>query len=362
MAPDAPERQGGWKDIAAYLGRSVRTVQRWEEQYGLPVRRIHTPRGATVLAYREELDAWRSTPQGEAALSEHVALRPPPASHESRNGLSGAGASGAVRADGGGARPRVRYGLPLGVWVTLGVVAVALLVMSHAPFGGETMALVCPEPCVLTQGETLVLHLDGAGADDAYIRWIRSANGRVESFRPTLAPDAAGRVTWGFTTDCSSQPGRYELRLVHGGSSLRSSGTVVTIHPHPDCGGPVADLVAEAVVIERTAAGVGDRVVCHFTLRNQGTLHAPASVTRLRLGRSPDRTAVTDLLLADVPVPALAVGSTVTLTHTVTLPEDLQPGANYYIWIVADNGSAVLERVSTNNFARSAPLLIHPRS
>jgi excisionase family DNA binding protein len=47
-----------WKEIAAYLGRGVRTVQRWEHDSGLPV---HRPKGkdrSAVLALREELDEW----------------------------------------------------------------------------------------------------------------------------------------------------------------------------------------------------------------------------------------------------------------------------------------------------------------
>jgi hypothetical protein len=52
-----------WKEIAAYLGRGVRTVQRWERDMGLPV---HRPKGkdrSAVLALAEELDAWlRHTP------------------------------------------------------------------------------------------------------------------------------------------------------------------------------------------------------------------------------------------------------------------------------------------------------------
>lgn len=51
-----------WKEIASYLGRGVRTVQRWEQELGLPV---HRPKGkdrSAVLAFREELDQWlRST-------------------------------------------------------------------------------------------------------------------------------------------------------------------------------------------------------------------------------------------------------------------------------------------------------------
>lgn len=48
-----------WKDIAQYLGKGVRTVQRWERHLGLPVRR---PTGATqksaVVVHRGDLDAW----------------------------------------------------------------------------------------------------------------------------------------------------------------------------------------------------------------------------------------------------------------------------------------------------------------
>ena len=54
--PVSTERLDGWKEIAAYLKREVRTIQRWERQKGLPVRRhIHDTR-ATVYAYHSELD------------------------------------------------------------------------------------------------------------------------------------------------------------------------------------------------------------------------------------------------------------------------------------------------------------------
>jgi Tol biopolymer transport system component len=47
-----------WKEIAAYLGRGVRTVQRWEREEGLPVHRlVHDKRGS-VYAQRDELAAW----------------------------------------------------------------------------------------------------------------------------------------------------------------------------------------------------------------------------------------------------------------------------------------------------------------
>lgn len=47
-----------WKEIASYLGKSVRTVQRWEQELGLPVQRPHMKAKGTVRAYRTELDEW----------------------------------------------------------------------------------------------------------------------------------------------------------------------------------------------------------------------------------------------------------------------------------------------------------------
>src|SRR5215213_3181727 len=51
-------RLDSWKEIAAYLGRGIRTVQRWEREEGLPIHRlVHEKRGS-IYARREELAAW----------------------------------------------------------------------------------------------------------------------------------------------------------------------------------------------------------------------------------------------------------------------------------------------------------------
>jgi hypothetical protein len=54
----AAERLDSWKEIATHLRRTVRTVQRWERLYGLPVRRHAHTRGASVYAFAPELDRW----------------------------------------------------------------------------------------------------------------------------------------------------------------------------------------------------------------------------------------------------------------------------------------------------------------
>jgi TolB-like protein/Tfp pilus assembly protein PilF len=67
-------RLDSWKEIAAYLGRDVTTVQRWEKREGMPVHRhLHDKRGS-VYALSSELDAWQKgrnpvAAEGESALN-----------------------------------------------------------------------------------------------------------------------------------------------------------------------------------------------------------------------------------------------------------------------------------------------------
>jgi hypothetical protein len=53
-------RLDSWKEIAVYLGRQVRTVQRWEIREGLPVHRQFHVKAGTVCAFRHEIDTWLS--------------------------------------------------------------------------------------------------------------------------------------------------------------------------------------------------------------------------------------------------------------------------------------------------------------
>jgi len=47
-----------WKEIAARLGVTVRSAQRWERVGALPVHRYGSGKGARVFAYTDELDHW----------------------------------------------------------------------------------------------------------------------------------------------------------------------------------------------------------------------------------------------------------------------------------------------------------------
>jgi TolB-like protein/Tfp pilus assembly protein PilF len=61
-------RLDSWKAIARYLGRDIRSVQRWERERGLPIHRVPGVKGGTIFAYQGELDAWLLSGRGETSL------------------------------------------------------------------------------------------------------------------------------------------------------------------------------------------------------------------------------------------------------------------------------------------------------
>jgi len=66
MAGESVRKITGWKEIAEYLGTSPRTVQRWEQEKGLPVRRLPGSSGHSVFAHAHELDRWLASGELDA--------------------------------------------------------------------------------------------------------------------------------------------------------------------------------------------------------------------------------------------------------------------------------------------------------
>lgn len=77
-----------WKEIATHFNKSVRTVQRWEQQFGLPVRRPDAHDHGIVVAFPSELDTWMRT---------HLLVRPESADGNGSTALEPAAAPAARR-------------------------------------------------------------------------------------------------------------------------------------------------------------------------------------------------------------------------------------------------------------------------
>ena len=71
-AEKSAEVLNSWKEIAQYLGRGIRTVQRWECDLQLPVRRPRQKLRSAVIAFKSELDLWllRSNPNCPAIMAD----------------------------------------------------------------------------------------------------------------------------------------------------------------------------------------------------------------------------------------------------------------------------------------------------
>jgi hypothetical protein len=98
-----------WKEVANYMGRGVRTVQRWEHTLALPIQRPHAKRRFILFARPDELDAWMgfygqrssnlpaSGQSGNGPSKKSVAASKPMHGGSSRNGseaVKGASALG----------------------------------------------------------------------------------------------------------------------------------------------------------------------------------------------------------------------------------------------------------------------------
>ena len=57
-SPVSDDLLDSWKEIASFLNRQVRTVQRWEATEGLPIHRRQQSKYGPVYAYKSELEAW----------------------------------------------------------------------------------------------------------------------------------------------------------------------------------------------------------------------------------------------------------------------------------------------------------------
>lgn len=79
---DPSDRLTGWKDIAAFLGKGVRTAQRWEDELGLPIHRLGKEGGGEIVfAYKTEIARWLAATE----LARSATQGP-----DGRNGLAGA--------------------------------------------------------------------------------------------------------------------------------------------------------------------------------------------------------------------------------------------------------------------------------
>ena len=253
METPTNDRLGSWKAIAAYVGRDVTTVQRWEKREGMPIHRhVHDKRGS-VYAFRSELDAWVRD------------RRPPPEEQQEESPAR---------------RP----------WKVLVAVAIALvgalalwLFMSSGPASGEPLAGARVTPLTDFDGRELAASIS---RDGKFVAFLADRDGVMDAWVTQIGTGQFMNLTHGAAPELLNP----EVRSV----AFTPDGALVTLWTRsaeaaepvnvaavPTFGGALREFRAGAVEIDWSSDG--SRMVFHTTAPGDPTFVVDASGGEPRL-------------------------------------------------------------------------------
>lgn len=183
MTTDPPDRLDGWKQIADYLDKSVKTCQNWEREQGLPIHRLHGNSGrATVFAFRAEIDQWLLS--GGSAEARGRATR------RRRRIVAVLGLGGLLIAAAWLLGPAARRPVVESV-----VIDNDLMFAAISPTGERLWTHVDEEPFITALGQkpaARAMDLDGNGEKEVLAAFKRHTPGRDE----VRTLDASGSLLW----------------------------------------------------------------------------------------------------------------------------------------------------------------------
>jgi tetratricopeptide (TPR) repeat protein len=260
-------RLDSWKEIAVYLGRTVRTVQRWEESEGLPVHRHQHHLQGTVYAYPEELDAWvanRRLPTNGAQIE--VVPEAPLSNGAEAEEAPKVPPSNIAKAEEPLNAPRSKRALWVGTAAAAGIaiLAVSWWAVSLARPSRSVWLLVTDldnrtgEP-LLDGSVPFLLEREIAGSSTVYV----APRDRVEDALRLMRRDPVSKVDEALGREICLRDG--DLRLVLSCRAVRvSTGYLLTASVVDSISGrllgartePVANLDGVAAAVRRLAAAV----------------------------------------------------------------------------------------------------------
>jgi hypothetical protein len=147
VVPAPGARLNGWKEIAVHFGRGVRTVQRWEKAFGMPVHRIGTGRGENVHAFTDELDAWLVSASRTRDLADQPGDAEPPEINGAGADLAGRPTPGPVATSGWSGRRRWLWGTGLSVTLAVLFAIVITVVWGRQPVRKPNLSAL-PQPSI----------------------------------------------------------------------------------------------------------------------------------------------------------------------------------------------------------------------
>jgi TolB-like protein/tetratricopeptide (TPR) repeat protein len=208
--PDAPGgvRFDSWKEIAAYLKREVRTVQRWEKTEGLPIRRHQHQKQGSVFAYKSELDAWRTDRQSVIDAPDPSEASEPLDRAEPALVEEDSEADGQLPvevAEGSGSSRAAPPGAPKGRIIAAAIVFVALCGVGYF-YGGTIYNWLKPHPKLTGKARLVVLPFKNLGNDQSDDVFCRGLTEAMTTQLGRLDPEHLGVMASGTASLVKDQP------------------------------------------------------------------------------------------------------------------------------------------------------------
>jgi Tol biopolymer transport system component len=216
----SPGRLDSWKDIAAYLNRSVRTVRRWEEQQMLPVHRVGHQKGGSVYAYTTELDAWWESRKLQDESTQLPDQEPPRLLVESSGGAHNSSVHASALPTAAASRSAQTH---FYLWLLAAVagVLVAFYGVQHIPTRDSESLTVTPltafpgkevQPSLSPDGNQVAFAFDGGRSSnyDIYVKAIgfeettRLTSDPADDMSPSWSPDGQKIAFLRFLSDQSA--------------------------------------------------------------------------------------------------------------------------------------------------------------
>jgi hypothetical protein len=132
--PTARDRLDSWKEIAAYIGRDIRTAMRWEKERGLPIHRVPGD-GARqpVFAYKSELDEWLEQKESPVGTERPIEAATPARSAQLPEAADGANED---------RRSGYKRAFALGMIGLALIVVAGIAILRHRPASSDTALVV----------------------------------------------------------------------------------------------------------------------------------------------------------------------------------------------------------------------------
>jgi fibronectin type 3 domain-containing protein len=214
-------------------------------------------------------------------------------------------------------------------------------------------ASICPPPAFTLTASATCNPIVSPPAAMVTLNWSAAAtatNYLILSNGAQIGSVGGGTTTFNDSGASAAGTYTYVVRAVGPGGNTDSNSASATVTQNM-CGTPKPDLAAIDVVIALPAGQPGDAMSGAITVANQGSVSAPATTSRVRIG-SGATLSPSDPVVATIATPSLGVSASTTQTFNFTVPS--LPAGTYFFFLTVDDDHVSGDINPANDVKRSA--------